>query len=701
VFGDFSEAPVEVREKMSYREIRCARHHFDPPGTCMCKYINPQWITHDLPDKEILAFGGKGSIKTEGTFGSVIGGSPPGNCCPKKGKKGHDRLGKRGEIIPVEGTRCLWCACDISYINHPKYDFLILRRTTRDLENWFRRARQIYGPMGAQFSIDPPKVVFPGGATGLLGHMDTDDAYEKWWGQEFVRIFFEEIQQCPNEKLYNNIKLSCRTSQKELMPQIFATANPGGAGNQWVRRKWWDIPGRPPADVIANVKKQLRDEAGPLMIRKRNPHSGTSTIVVHSTVYDNPYMCTYKDGKRDATAIDYARDLEAEPSEKRRRQLLWGDPYCFEGAYFDLRERPLPDEPPHAFHIVPSRPAEDPTDTREVVDENTLEGWWPRAIGLDWGRAHRAAAMWGCWHPSGRLYIYRELSIAGLSPMQIGAELAKRSLPDFKKSTSPHIPVYASHDAFWRRDDASNTFAHQIKAGIDTVLGDQAAFVLMPTEEEMALPVRQQWQAVKERQRSRQPATIMTITRASNDRVPGWNLIQDLLRWNSILPEKQEVSERHALNLRREFGDRIEAEYRLSCEQREEEVLPRMRITDACPALRRSLQSLVHDEKKPEDVLKVSGDDEADALRYLVVEFPFREGCVPRETEILAMADAHFHPSMSAEGRIQIMRKMEGDYDRKNKPTSGVTLARKSGRRARLGLQARLRESERVAGGVR
>ena len=292
-----------------------------------------------------------------------------------------------------------------------------------------------------------------------------------------------------------------------------------------------------------------------------------------------------------------------------------------------------------------------------------------------------------------------------MSPMQIGAEVAKRSLPDLNKMPSPHLTVYASHDAFWNRDDIGNTIAAQMKTGIDSVLGAEAAFILAPVEMELALPIAEQWKAVKARQHDRQPRTIMTIVRASNDRVGGWNLIQDLLRWKSILPERKQVDERYALKLRSEHGERIEVEYRLSCEEQPEEVLPRLRFTEDCPATLRSLRSLVHNEgeKKgdnPEDAKKMLGDDEADAARYLIAEFPFQEGRVPRVTEILTRAKKHIQEGMSTEAKIQIMRHTEQAYDKEHRANKGFTLTRKSGRRARIGRQALLRQRSQVHEGA-
>ncbi len=652
--------PTAGQPEPTWRAIRCARHHFESP--CKCP-PGPQVIALELDDYEICCGGGKGSVKTEGTYGFILKGNPRTNRCPRGGKSRHNP------------ENCRWCKTDISYLNHPHYSFLVLRKNYDDLTDWFERAKRIFKPMGADFTSSPPKIAFPTGARGVLGHMDSEEAYEKYWGQEYARIIFDEIQQCPKKELYDKIELSCRSPHKELREQIMLNANPGGPGNQWIRDYFI---GKKRRDFVGWTKQRL-DGGTQKIIRGDDKQTKKIRVFVHSTVYDNPYYTTYTNGVRDPEADDYCRKLEGKSSDQERRQWLYGDFFCFEGSYYpELRERPNDDEPPWAYHVVPTTRVDD--DPREVVTERSLEPWWPRGIGLDVGYTHPAGAVWGCWHPMGRLYAYREFEIAGMSSMQLGARIANLSINDLEGLPGRHLTIYVSHDAFWRKDESP--MVEKIRAGIDSVLGRESAFVLFPNEYENSLPFAEAWESVQHRQQEKAERTHITIVRATPDRVGGWSVLRDLLRFERISPEPEKLDEDYAHKLALQSGIDAERAYRASVLNQEEEVVPKLRILDKCPQLLRSLESLVHDQAKPEDARKAAGDDLAEALRYLVIEFGFRHDEPPRGIAIQQRAEKLFQnmPGLSAQSRIMTMKHIELQYDKEHRAGRGVSLTTAAGR---------------------
>lgn len=677
LIGDISFDPTTEQEP-TWRVISCARHHFGKP--CNCPW-GPQLSGLLSDEYEICMGGGRGSIKTELTYGFVLKGNNEAHRCPRRNNTRHNP------------ENCRWCMADVTYLNHPHYKFLVLRKNVRDLEDWIARAKRIFKPWGAEFTVDPPKIVFPTGASGILGHMDSKDAYEKYWGQEYTRIIFEEIQQCPSQMLYDMIEMSCRSPHKELYEQIMLTANPGGPGNQWVRDYFI---GKQRVDFVALTKQRLAGGRQKI-IRTCDSKRKKNRVFIHSTVYDNPYYTTYKDGVRDPEADDYCRKLEGKATDQERRQWLYGDFFCFEGSYLpEIRVRPNDDEPRWAYHVVPTTHSEG--DEREVLTEHSLEPWWPRAIGLDVGYAHPSAAVWGCWHPMGRLYAYREFQISGMSAMQLGAYLAKLSMKELEALPSHHLTVYTSHDAFWRKDESA--MVDKIRTGIDSVLGRQAAFVLYPNEYENSLPFAEAWESVRRRQTEHIGRTYITIVRATPDRIGGWSVLRDLLRFKRILPKLDELDEAYACNLYQEKGPDAERAYRASINNQTEEVVPKIRFFDKCPQLLRSLESLVHDNPQtgsssranPEDARKQDGDDLADALRYLVIEFGFREDTPPRDVAIRQRADLLFQdkPGLSAQSRIMTMRHLEQQYDKDHRVGAGATLTTAAGRFRKMRRQQRM-----------
>ena len=146
-------------------------HHFENIP-CGCE-PGPQMKTLLLGDRvdELAHGGGRGSAKSECGFALSIRGNP-------------------GVPNPT--------GVDVSYINHPKYRFLVLRKNSKDLEDCFRRAREFYASFGGVPTESPSmRIKFPSGAEGIFDHMQDESAYEKYQGQEFQFIWAEEITQIP------------------------------------------------------------------------------------------------------------------------------------------------------------------------------------------------------------------------------------------------------------------------------------------------------------------------------------------------------------------------------------------------------------------------------------------------------------------------------------------------------------------------
>lgn len=125
------------------------------------------------------------------------------------------------------------------YVNHPRYRALILRRNVKDLEDWIFRMREFAGDL-VKITGNPPRIDFPGGGMGTLGHLSTKDSYSHYVGQEYQKILIEELNLIPEEKLYLQVMASCRSSIPELPCQIMSSANPGGPGHSFVKKRFVD-----------------------------------------------------------------------------------------------------------------------------------------------------------------------------------------------------------------------------------------------------------------------------------------------------------------------------------------------------------------------------------------------------------------------------------------------------------------------------
>ena len=101
------------------------------------------------------------------------------------------------------------------------YRALVVRRNYEDLCDWMDRARRMFAPLGGRvLASGPPRVEFDNGAVFRCGHLKDKDAYTKYQGGEFQRLLIEEAGQIPDERSYELLLGSCRST----LPEPFRSA---------------------------------------------------------------------------------------------------------------------------------------------------------------------------------------------------------------------------------------------------------------------------------------------------------------------------------------------------------------------------------------------------------------------------------------------------------------------------------------------
>ena len=191
---------------------------------------------------------------------------------------------------------------------HPKLRALIIRRNADDLRDWTDRANQIYSKLGAVRAGNPPEFKWPKGGIFRTGHLKDEQAYTKYQGHEYQRMLIEELTQIPSEESYLRLLASCRSTVKELRPQIFITTNPGNVGHSWVKERFIDpvAPGE----------------------TYKDPISGRSRVFIKSLIDDNPTLMD--------NDPDYVKSLEALKGKNPElyKAWRWGSWDIFAGQVF-------------------------------------------------------------------------------------------------------------------------------------------------------------------------------------------------------------------------------------------------------------------------------------------------------------------------------------------------------------------------------
>lgn len=258
----------------------------------------------------------------------------------------------------------------LKYIKHPRYRFLVVRKNAQDLSDWNDRAREFFKRVGCTVSGNPPVFKFPSGAVGRVGHLKDENAFTKYQGHEYHRMLIEELTHIPREIRYLSLISSCRTTIPELKPQIFCTANPGGAGHLWVKNRFITNE-RLDGTVVAPYETFME------------PITDRTRVFIPARVTDNPTIMNNDPG--------YYNYLLSLP-EKLRKAWLEGDWDIFEGQFFNTWNKMIHVRPPF-----------------EIPKE------WAKFVSVDYGYAAPSAALWFAVSPDGRTYQYRELYETGLT----------------------------------------------------------------------------------------------------------------------------------------------------------------------------------------------------------------------------------------------------------------------------------------------
>ena len=183
-------------------------------------------------------------------------------------------------------------------IDNPRYQGLVLRKNADDLTDYCVRCEEMYqfanvvvrrNPMVLRFGVNALRAK---GAMIRGGHLHDKTSYIKYQGQQFSRIAIEELTQIPSELLYKQIMSSCRSVYKEMNPQMILTANPGGVGMGWVKRRFVE-----PVDKNMDEYEETELENGDIFIESDRvkwwqrqyfwtDNKGVKRVTVWNEIYD-------------------------------------------------------------------------------------------------------------------------------------------------------------------------------------------------------------------------------------------------------------------------------------------------------------------------------------------------------------------------------------------------------------------------------
>ena len=241
---------------------------------------------------------------------------------------------------------------------YPGIQILLLRRTYKELlDNHVvpmqKELRCQTKDKLANYKTQEKVFEFPNGSRIMLGYCDTENDVLQYQGQAYEAIFMEEATHF-TEFQFNCLKESNRLSgqcQKQIVPRMYLTCNPGGVGHIWVKRLFIDKDYREGED--------------------ENDYT-----FIPALVYENEYLMKNNP--------EYVRTLESLP-EDRKQAMLYGNWDVYEGQFFPEFKRDI--------HVI--EPFEIPKD-------------WYIYFAMDYG-LDKLAGYWIAVDYDNNAYVFREV----------------------------------------------------------------------------------------------------------------------------------------------------------------------------------------------------------------------------------------------------------------------------------------------------
>lgn len=253
---------------------------------------------------------------------------------------------------------------------------------------------------------------FKNGSKIRLNYIARDADVTKLQGAEYALVGFDQVEQL-TEFMYTYVlhrlrvsgPLKARMERAGYVPRAIATANPGGVGHGWVKRRWID---KHPNGHVIWTPDATEAEPNPM-----------TRCYIPAKVYDN----------LSNLHPSYVRRLQALP-EDLRRAMLDGDWNVYAGQKFKGFK--------HHLHVIPAG---------SIPMERLLPQ--KRAVGVDYGMEAPFCALWGAKMPDGVTVVYRELYVAEKTPEQQARMILSSEMHGERNDYRP-VPC-ALDPAMWQR----------------------------------------------------------------------------------------------------------------------------------------------------------------------------------------------------------------------------------------------------------
>ena len=139
----------------------------------------------------------------------------------------------------TDGVLGKWALKDKRY--GKDFNAVMFRRTTVSSEDAIERSRQIFEPLGGKFNASNLRWRMPRGGRVSFAYLDSIEDAQEYQGRNLTDAWVEEAGQYPDPGPIDRLFGVLRSAQG-VPVQLILTANPGGAGQGWLRERYGLVP---------------------------------------------------------------------------------------------------------------------------------------------------------------------------------------------------------------------------------------------------------------------------------------------------------------------------------------------------------------------------------------------------------------------------------------------------------------------------
>lgn len=255
-------------------------------------------------------------------------------------------------------------------VEHPEARILFLRGSFPELQEVLDRAHGAFPRLGAEWSSEAKRYTFPSGARYEFGYGETFEEVQRYLGQEYTSIRYDEIGRVAEERVAIFLISRIRSKNPAIRLEFRSSANPGGPGHGWLKRRYVIPCGRDGS------------------VRFVDRETGLDRAFIPARLADNPSL-----------SEQYRRQLMLLP-DVLRKQLLEGDWEAGEGLALPSLHR-----------------------SRHLVEPFSVPRHWSVWAAHDWGFAHPASTGLFVTDETGTTYLVDSIRSRQRSPKEIAYDV--------------------------------------------------------------------------------------------------------------------------------------------------------------------------------------------------------------------------------------------------------------------------------------